>query len=319
MKFIPWNIERLEDLVNLWNQELKANYPMRKELFEQNSFQDENVCYQGSRMAIDHHDKIIGFIIVKKWQETLAVEMSNETGWVQALLVDKNYRNQGIGSKLLAHAEAILKDSGVKQILLGRDPWHYFPGIPKEYKDVATWFKARGYENYGSEHDLISTYDHLQDPSLPPVEAAAFSILKEEDKEDFLDFLHRCFPGRWEYEAIHYFKKGGTGREFIVLKKNHKIIGFSRINDAQSPFIAQNVYWAPLFDEELGGVGPLGVDANERKKGYGIAIVEAAIIYLRKRNINKIAIDWTGLVDFYGKLGYDIWKSYDSYKKELKN
>ena len=184
-------------------------------------------------------------------------------------------------------------------------------------KDVAIWFESRGYEAFGEEYDLINHYGNDESKSLPTADNAAFSILDLKDKEDFLGFLNRCFPGRWEYEAMHYFQKGGTGREFVVLKKNDKIIGFSRINDSQSPFIAQNVYWAPLFDQELGGIGPLGIDANERKQGYGIAVVEAAIAYLRNRDIDKIVIDWTGLVDFYKKMGYDVWKGYHSYKKDL--
>lgn len=317
MKFVPWNIDRIEELVNLWNQELTEKFPMRKELFEQNSFKDENVLHEGSLIAVDSDDGVIGFIVAKRWQEQLDINLGTDIGWIQVILVDHNHRNQGIGSRLLEHAESTLKASGMNQVLLGRDPWHYFPGIPKEYESVTTWFKDRDYENYGSEHDLLADYDHINDSSMPFIKGMEFSILERKDKLDFLAFLHRCFPGRWEYEAIHYFKKGGTGREFIVLKRNNKILGFSRINDAKSPLIAQNVYWSPLFNEELGGIGPLGIDSNERKKGYGLAIVEAAIAYLRKRNVNKIVIDWTGLVGFYKKLNYDIWKSYYSYRKVL--
>ena len=81
--------------------------------------------------------------------------------------------------------------------------------------------------------------------------------------------------------------------------------------------IAQNVYWAPLFNGKLGGIGPLGVDSAERGNGYGIAIVEAAIAFLRSRDIKNIVIDWTGLVGFYRKLDYEVWKGYTSYRKVL--
>lgn len=55
----------------------------------------------------------------------------------------------------------------------------------------------------------------------------------------------------------------------------------------------------------------------ERGNGYGIAIVQAAIAFLRNRDIKHIVIDWTGLVDFYRKLDYEVWKGYTSYRKEL--
>ncbi|WBX82247.1 GNAT family N-acetyltransferase [Virgibacillus salarius] len=116
---------------------------------------------------------------------------------------------------------------------------------------------------------------------------------------------------------MQYFKHGGTGREFVVLKKNQHIIGFCRINDASSPIIAQNVYWSPLFNEALGGIGPLGVDEQERGNGYGKMVVQAGIHYLRERGINRIVIDWTGLVNFYKQLDYGVWKSYWYYVKDL--
>ena len=72
-------------------------------------------------------------------------------------------------------------------------------------------------------------------------------------------------------------------------------------------FIAQNVYWAPLFEEELGGIGPLGIAPEERGKGYGLAIVQAGMYFLSQRGIKNIVIDWTNLVDFYGKLGISLW------------
>lgn len=317
VKFIPFRKERLKELTALWNKNLGKEFPMTDELFMQNSFQDENVCANGSRIAVDEQNQVLGFIVAKNWQENLDVAMSETTGWIQVLLVDKEVRQQGIGSKLLTHAETELIATGAKQIVLGRDPYHYFPGIPKEYQEAANWFEKKGYVNKGTDHDLIREYTGVDGKMLPKLNGVEFTLLEKEEKEEFLNFLRRCFPGRWEYEATHYFQKGGTGREFAVLKKKGRIIGFCRINDSKSPFIAQNVYWSPLFDEELGGAGPLGIDEQERGQGYGLAIVEAGLAFLRQRGIRRIVIDWTGLVEFYNKLGYHIWKSYDSYQKEI--
>jgi predicted N-acetyltransferase YhbS len=317
MKFMPWDVNRLEELVMLWNQELQESFPMRPELFQQNSFSDENISYEGSRIVVDEHDKVIGFIVVKYLKEETSVKMRDDVGWIQTLLVDANYRNQGIGTQLLQHAEAILHQKGVKEILIGRDTYHYFPGVPSEDKETARWFEKRGYMQLTTETDLSRSYKEYEPIDWPVKPNAEFSILQESEKEDFLAFLHRCFPGRWEYEAVHYFQKGGTGCEFVVLKENGEIIGFCRVNDANSPIIMGNINWSPLFDESYGGVGPLGVDAEKRKNGYGLAVVKAGIAALRERGVKRIVIDWTGLVDFYRKLGFESWKSYEGYKKEL--
>lgn len=316
MRLEEWHEERLGDIVRLWNQEIGTDFPMRKELLKQNSFDDENVCKQASAIAVDDENHVVGFVVAKIYQEALDVSMSQTTGWIQVLLVDQNHRNKGIGTKLLANAETYLKDAGAKQILLGRDPWHYFPGIPTGFEETKSWFEHKGYANDGTEHDLIRQYNANDQMHIPEIDGVEFKVLELKDRQPFLDFLHRCFPGRWEYEAHHYFEKGGTGREFAILKKGQQVIGFCRINDEKSFLIAQNVYWSPLFKGELGGVGPLGIDRNERGRGYGLAVVKAGIGFLRERGVSRIVIDWTGLVDFYSKLGYDIWKTYSSYKKE---
>ncbi|GAA0332037.1 GNAT family N-acetyltransferase [Oceanobacillus oncorhynchi subsp. oncorhynchi] len=317
MKLESWNDRRIDALVQLWNQEIGSHFPMRKELFKQNSFEDENICEKASAIAIDEENHVVGFVVAKRYQEKQEAGMSKEIGWIQVLLVAENRRDQGIGSLLLANAETHLKAAGVKQILLGRDPWHYFPGIPMELAEAKSWFEQKGYQNSGIEHDMIRTYDAHDEAAIPKIAGIECQVLDLKDKDSFLDFLHRCFPGRWEYEAIHYFQKGGTGREFAILKKGQQIIGFCRMNDENAPFVAQNVYWAPLFQAELGGVGPLGVDANERGKGYGLAVVEAGIGFLRERGVSRIVIDWTGLTAFYNKLGYTVWKSYAGYSKDL--
>lgn len=317
MQFKPWTSERVDEVIHLWNKEIGDDFPLRKELFIQNSLEDPNVLEDTSVVVTNQDDQVIAFMLTKVFKEEITVAMRRDIGWIQVLLVDTTYRNEGIGTQLLKHAEEKFQELGVTEIKIGSDPWHYFPGIPNHYEDTKQWIEARGYTNMGNEYDLLCQYDPKVQSNMPVLEDVTFSLLKETEKDEFLAFLQRCFPGRWEYEAIHYFQKGGTGREFVVLKSAGKIIGFCRVNDQQSPFIAQNVYWSPLFREPLGGIGPLGVDPSERNKGYGLAIVEAGIAILRERNIQTIVIDWTGLVRFYAKLGYSVWKAYSKYSKKL--
>jgi GNAT superfamily N-acetyltransferase len=307
----------MKQLVELWNIEMGLHFPMREELFQQNSIEEQNVYIPGSFIAVDQDDQVAGFVIAKRWQENLDIQMNKDVGWIQVLMVGASFRSKGIGSALLKLAEKALRDSQCKKVFLGRDTWHYFPGVPTIYKEAGEWFERHGYHPEGIEADLIQHFNEDSRQLMPSLEKVEFSLIQQEEKQELLSFLNRCFPGRWEYEAIHYFNRGGTGREFVVLRKAGQIIGFCRMNDYESPFIAQNVYWSPLFKQPLGGIGPLGIDRNERKKGYGLAIVEAAISILRDRKINSIVIDWTGLVNFYGLLGFTVWKEYQQYSKDL--
>lgn len=315
MKYEKWNMDRLEELVGLWNREIGHDFPMRKELFQQNSFDDCNVFIEGSLIAVNEENRVVGYVVAKRWQDEIDVGIGKGMGWIQVLLVAQDYRKKGIGKKLLEHAENKLKESGVNHIWLGKDTYHYFPGIPVQFMTVRNWFEKHGYLQGSKEFDLDCHFERITNET-PSKEGVEHSLLKIEEKNEFLSFLNRCFPGRWEYEAIKYFESGGQGREFVILKKLNQIIGFCRINDSKSPMIAQNVYWSPLYKEELGGIGPLGIDPTERKYGYGLFIVEAAVSYLQKREVRDIVIDWTGLVKFYNKLGFEACKSYNSYYKK---
>ncbi|WP_192598426.1 GNAT family N-acetyltransferase [Sporosarcina limicola] len=313
---ISWNRNRLEELVELWNKELAIDFPMREELFVQNSFDDVNVSYDSSYIAVDDEDRVIGFVVAKRWQEEIDVKMDPKRGWIQVLLVDSAYRGKGIGTILLERVEADLKGIGVEEMQLGGDPFHYFSGIPVQYKEAQKWAEKQGYNKRIDTYDLINHLDKTYD--LPTNTSVTFSILKKDEEVELILFLERCFPGRWVYEAIKYFEMNGDGREFVIIKKVDRIIGFCRINDADSPSIAQNVYWSPLFEQQVGGIGPLGIDANEQKQGYGLAIVLVAMAYLQERNIETIIIDWTILVEFYEKLDFKPWKTYGIYLKDLK-
>ena len=317
MKIIQLEINRIDELVELWNREFSEQFPMRKELFIQNTFEDENLFLPGSWMAVNDENNVIGFIISKRWQDPTPVPMPLNYGWIQVLVVSEKERNKGIGSLLLDKTEKALKEDGASEILLGSDPLHFFPSIPAEYENSAKWFEGKGYTYTGNEYDLLAAYDPLVKSEMPQLDGVDIEIASIQDKEELLRFMNQVFPGRWEYETIRYFQKGGTGREFVLLKKAGKVIGFCRINDDQSPVIYSNVYWAPLFSEPLGGIGSLGVDPVERGNGYGLAAVLAGIATLRSRGINRIAIDWTAIVDFYGKMGYQIWKEYRKYRKTL--
>lgn len=319
MIFRPWKEEFIGEAVHLWNRVIGDRYPMREQLMKQNTLQDHNLFREGSFVAVEPiQNRIVGFITVKRWQEQLAeIQMNPSVGWLQSLIVAPEYRRLGIGSTLLELAERSLIQSGIQWIKLGSDPFHLFPGIPIEYGEVKDWFEKKGYVKRNQVHDLICHQN--QATPLPHIEGVTIRLLGLEDRERLISFLHYAFPGRWEYEAITYFDRGGSGREFVVFEKeeNKEIIGFCRLNDAQSPVIAPNTYWAPLFEEELGGIGPLGIVREERKKGYGLEIVKSAIHFLQQRGIHRIVIDWTELTEFYGKLGYQVWRSYDQYEKQV--
>lgn len=314
MEFKRLEEVRIAEMVHLWNQEWSQAYPMRERLLRQNVFGDRNLLADGSWMAVDPATaRLLGFITTKLWQDRESgMAFANDTGWIQSLIVDREARGRGIGGELLARAESALQERHVAQIVLGND-FHkrFFPGIPTENPAAKQWFERRGYSGSELSYDLLNEYEDAEAAEWPKTDGVTFRLARHDDRERFIDFMKRCFPGRWEYQVREYWKLGGTGREFVVLVNDKsEIIGFCRLNDEQSPLLAQNIYWAPLFAESLGGIGPLGIDERFRGHRYGLSIVQAAVAALRERGVRRIVIDTTPYLDFYGKLGYRSWKSY---------
>ena len=73
--------------------------------------------------------------------------------------------------------------------------------------------------------------------------------------------------------------------------------------------ISYNINWKERFTK-LVGIGPLGVDPNYRGNGIAKMLLYYSISDSAKNGYTEAMIDWTGLVTYYQKFGYEIWKCY---------
>jgi len=321
MRYEPLTDGHIGGLQQIWNEEWAHMFPMRERILEQNVLQDRNVVLGGTRVAIDETtERIAGYVVAKRWQDQAGeADYARDIGWIHTLFVAPAYRGQGLGSTLLQCAEAVLQAQGVKHVRIGNDlHLRVFPGVPESSGQSAAWLEKRGYVRNSVVYDLFRDFEGERPEPLPRNANAVFRMLKADEADKFNAFMSRCFP-EWLYQTLHYWMRGGDGREFVVCEREGAIVGFCRINDSHSPILTQNVYWSPLFAEELGGIGPLGIDEQYRGHGYGLDIVKAGIHFLQVRGIGKMVIDMTPYVDFYGKLGFKRWRSYASYHKQLRD
>ncbi len=315
MKLVNWQDGEVpvRDLCSLWKRTFGYSFPLSERLFLQNSVNCPHVFSKGS-WYVEENEQIVGFVVSKVTAEREDL-LPTGVGWIQVLMVDPNHQNKGYGTVLLEKAEQALQSASVSKIALGSDINHYFPGIPSALNTTMEWFEKNGYTRGNTENDYVQSYE--QPPKAPTPNKISFTVLREEEKDDLLAFLSRCFPGRWYYEAWDYFRAGGQGEHFLVAKDNQTIIGFVRVNDWDSPIIGPNVYWKDAFEDQTMGIGPLGIDPTYRKKGYGKAMVEHAIQTAYERGARNIIIDWTDLKGFYESFGFHKWKSYHQYKKNI--
>ncbi|ADH97736.1 GCN5-related N-acetyltransferase [[Bacillus] selenitireducens MLS10] len=291
----------------LWNRIYGDRFPLRKSLFQQNSIEDIHVDADASRL-VTVGDEAVGLIIVKRDHYN---RFQRSQAWIHLLMVDPTYQHRGIGSKLLKQAEATVVNMGASEIVIGQDPYHYFPGVPADQNAIKKWLMKRGYTNVNSVSDYVNTSPQSER------KLDTENILSSDEKGKLFSFLKAYFSSRWLYEAEEYFLKGGSGSAYVIIKDQGEIIAFCKTNIGEKPLIGSNVNWSQRFTGILGGIGPLGVHPEWRKMKLGREIVLLATRHLLNQGVGSIYIDWTELHGFYRSLGYTSIETYDQFKKTI--
>lgn len=302
----------LNIICDLWNKEIGDLFPITEELMIRNI---SNAYIDASYVAYENNI-IKGFIIGKIWQSNFYIESYDKTAWISLIYVEPNYRNKGIGTKLLELAETEFERLNKSIIHIGKDYNDFFPGLPFELDNSLDWFIKRGYKWPCDTHDLLNKNKDKINLINTDIVFRQASLV---DKENILAFLKRNWPGRWLKEAIDYFDNGGTGREFLIGLDNEKVIAFVKTSfpDTEEKLTGNSLTWRAYF-KSLGGLGPLGVDKDYRGRHLGFDIVAFGKNTLIDANVSNILIDWTGLIDFYSQFGFEKWRSYH-YLQKTKN
>ena len=301
-----------DDLYKLWNREYGKLYPISKNLFERNLLN----AYDKATLVALEDDKVVGFIIGKIWQDEYKIENYENQGWISLIYVHPDYRRRGIGSDLLKKVESEFELLNKNTINIGRDYSDFFPGLPIELKDSLDWFIKRGYNNPGSTFDLVCKNKGKM--ALINTNNYIFRVATLKDKDAIMKFLARNWPGRWTKEILDYWNNGGTGRECVICIDDNKVCAFAKLGypNTNEQQISNSLTWRDCFDA-LGGIGPLGVDKDYRGRHLGYDIVAFAKNVLLDAGVTDIIIDWTSLIDFYHKFGFEVWKSYYYLTKKI--
>lgn len=302
-----------EKLYEMWNREYDLVFPISKKLFCRNA---RNLYNKASFIALDQ-DEPVGFILSKIWDDEYKINGYDDCGWINLIYVLPQYRKKGIGTALLEKAENEFELLNKKTIFIGKDYYNYFPGLPCDMKNSLGWFIKRGYENPYNTYDLICNRKMDLEPLINT--DFVFRSANVFDKLNLIEFMNNNWPGRWTKEVVDYFESGGTGREYLLCLDNDKICAFAKVGypNTSDNLISYSMVWRNRFSA-LGGIGPLGVDKEYRKRHLGRDIVIYGKNVLIENKVSDIIIDWTGLLDFYRPYGFEVWKSYHYLTKLIK-
>lgn len=209
--------------------------------------------------------------------------------YVRLLIVDRDLRGRGIGTALLADAEA----RGTT--VIAAEPGNYFtPGIGSDA--TQSFFRARGYAEKAATWNLTADLRVFASSSLRGVDDGDNSkTRRHEDSKPLirpthadaprvLQFIEREFGRIWRFEAEAAFDTKLP--QIFVTEEGGSITGFA-VHDVNN--------------RGLGFFGPTGVAKPMRGRGLGCQLLLSSLADLRRLGYDSAVIPWTDALDFYRK------------------
>jgi len=279
----------------LWQSTIGEIWPISQEKFDQR-------LKTGDFFVAEVNCKIIGFVSTEIQDKP---QSQKPRGEIKLILVDKSYQRQGVGRKLLIHALNFLKQNGAYDVQLGGGGDQYFwPGVPSNLEEAVAFFKACGWDYKETSVDMIRNLEDYLTPDFVLGrldEKVKIDLATEKENSQILLFEKENFPN-W----FCYFDEKTKLKEFddiLLAKENDEIVGSLTL-------FTGNYLWEQILGGGIGGFGALGVVTEKREKGIGLALAAKATQILKNREVRISYLGWTWLIDWYGKLGYKVWREY---------
>lgn len=296
----------------LWNAASHPNYPINERFVAYNTTACTGESVEGR--FITHNSEPVGFVLAC----AMTGGASSQLGWVSAVAVHPASQCQGLGSVLLAWAESWLQERGCQRIRLGGNLRPFLPGLPYAMRESLPSFEKHAYRvpaRQPYEYDIARDLADYQ-PIYSQPERAEIKPMQPGEENLLLNFLGKEYPGRWEFEAHEFVKNGGRASDYLLLRIDDLVEGFCRLTLEDSERPIERFYPQRLL-RLWGQLGPLGLSKSVRGQGYGGYLIDASAAHLKSLGVNGCVIDWTSLVDLYGKFGFTIYNQYISLFKIL--
>ena len=304
---------------------MKEYYKMFKELFPYINREEgkhfEIICNENNEFFEEKTEdgKLVGFAIVNK-------------NTILLLIVDKSYRNQGIGTKLLDKCEQSIISKGYDKVILGVGFDYLMPGVPTSEKytnschenldslvndNASSFFEKKGYDHSWGECNWFDMKMSLikfvkNENSIGDIinginyRWATINDLEGiiECSDDACQYQDEKFSKYYRNEKLY---DESNNQRVLVAVKDNKIVGTLIIS-------------IETEGKDLGCVGCTCVSFKETHQGIGTNMVRLGTKYLKDIGLNNASLSYTytGLDKLYGDSGYEISTYYFMGEKRLK-
>ncbi len=297
-------------LAAFWNACSPEKYWIDGEQLRLNTV-DSPVFDWGASCIEEADGEILGFVSIKKSARSLYPGPDKDVAHLSCIA----YCEAQYGLDLLTEVKSILHNRGCSKLQFGQDSRHFFPGCPTDYPALHNFLMVEGFSEGGECVDLERNLLDYKNPAPIP-DGDEFRALTENDIPALSDFFDREFPYRWKYDTMTKVSIEGPSCVFALFHGD-RIDGFALVQDFTNKAPIGGAVWHVSMASTWGALGAIGVAKDLRGKGSGNALLGSALEYLRDRGVEQCIIDWTGLVDFYGKHGFVPTRKYTSMSLQL--
>ncbi|HTI13089.1 MAG TPA: GNAT family N-acetyltransferase [Dictyobacter sp.] len=259
--------------------------------------------------------KVVGFVATYK-----SFRDHEKIGHLGLLLIDPQMHGQGLGTSLHNAALAHFRSEGLHKIQLGSVSPRFWCGVPTNLSQATKFFRGKGWHYDDTVYDLVQDISSFTVPQriIWQLQEQSVTIHWAECQNvtDVLAFEAKEFPG-WLFHYEQYADLGDFRDMLVARDADNQVVGTVIITSPQSHPDRTDVIWQKLLGDTVGGIMAVGVAEEQRGRGIGLALVAYATEELRSRGVQNCYIDWVVKTEFYAKLGYRPWRSYQTSWRDI--
>ena len=280
----PFQPSDLPGVLRVLGDALHAD-PISEARFTRQVLLDHNFRAAGAPVAVKD-GQVVGFCLAIARQTPLENAPSDvDRGYITLIAVSPAHQWQGVGTKLLAAAEAYLLGQGKSVAMLSSyAPGYFIPGVDvNAYSDALSFLTKHGYVEV---YRPLAMQTSLWDWTTPTwvkerreklsSEGLVIQNYTPELTLPLLDFARKEFPGDWVRvvrEAAARIALGESPTRLIAAIDKGQIVGFAH------------------FENER--FGPIGVATSQRGRGVGQVLMFATLAAQREAGFRVAWFLWS--------------------------
>ncbi len=280
MEYEPLTPTNLKEVHKLFKRN-ENFYSIPLDYFRRGTFGDEDFDPDLTLILKDakSDDPIAALIAVNR----------SENCCIKAFIIDKPFRRQGIGKKMLKEiiSRTKNKDENIVSMNFGASPPNYWlTGVDLRHTDLFFFLKKNRFKLQETRQNLTVPLKNLDLKPSSDKKGYQFERVQTKDFENTLEFVRNNYGYSSWSEEVQISLKNDPPTTFIAKNKDGQIIGWAT-HDLQFP----------------GAFGPTGVLYTLQGKGIGTELLKWCLWDIKQNGLDICTIMWVvgNTIKFYSK------------------